>query len=139
MSENINKVWGERNRVHFDGLTEIDFLKVKANTFCSTHTHKYKANKFYLISGAVEIQTEFGHRLLKPGESWEVKAPLKHRFFALEDSEMIEIAYVTMEQVQDSKQWIDDGDINRESQGGRIVNGIEMTLNEMREKGLLDL
>ena len=34
---------------------------------------------------------------------------------------------------------IDADDIERESQGGRIVKGVEMTLDEMRKKGLLDL
>lgn len=133
MSENINKVWGERRRIHLDDKNEIDLLYMKANTFCSTHTHDFKHNKFIVVSGKVRIETEFGHVELNKNEQWVVKAPMKHRFYALEDSIMIEIAYV------DSPLTINPEDINRESQGGRIVDGKEMTLDEIRQEGLLDL
>ena len=138
MSDNIHKVWGERKRFHLDALNEIDLLYLKKDCFCSTHTHKYKKNKFMVVSGTVAIETEFGKKVLTKDESWEVSVPIKHRFFALEDSVMIEIATIT------TAQWnftgdIDPDDINRESQGGRIINGKEMTLDEMRDKGLFKL
>lgn len=135
---NIHKVWGERRRIHLDALNEIDLLYVKKDTFCSTHTHKYKANKFIVVQGKVRVETEFGHRVLTKNESWEVNPPMKHRFYALEDSIMIEIACINTVQWNTTGE-IDPGDINRESQGGRIVDGKEMTLDEMREQGLLDL
>ena len=130
--ENIFKCWGIRRRIHLDSLTEVDLLTVKKDTFCSTHTHDFKANKFVLVSGKIRIDTEFGAKILEPNEIWIVYAPMKHRFFALEDSIMIEFAFVKEGE-------IDPEDINRESQGGRIVEGQEMTLDAMREKGLLDL
>ena len=138
MSDNIFKIWGERRRIHLDNLTEIDLLTVKKNCFCSTHTHVYKSNKFIVISGKIKIETERGEVILNPNDSWEVNPPVKHRFYALEDSVMIEIAFIN------TMQWnttgaIDPDDIQRESQGGRIVEGKEMTENEMKEKGLLDL
>lgn len=133
MNENINKVWGERRRVHLDRQNEIDLLYVKKNCFCSTHKHQRKANKFVVISGHIRIETEFGHIDLKKNESWVVYPPMKHRFFAIEDSTMIEFAFV------DYSFEINPDDIERESQGGRIIDGKEMTLDEMREKGLLDL
>jgi len=132
MSNNIHKVWGERRRILLTDLTEIDLLYLNKDCFCSTHNHKEKINKFVVISGKIRIQTEYGLTILKANESWEVPAPLVHRFYALEDSVMVELAYV-----KEGK--IDPDDINRISQGGRIVNGKEMTLEEMREKGLLDL
>ena len=129
---NIHKIWGERRRVLLTDNSEIDLLYLKKNCFCSTHTHKYKINKFIVIRGLVKITTEFGQRTLCEKESFEVRPPLKHRFFALEDSVMIECAYV-------EKGKIDPDDIDRESQGGRIINGKEMTLDEMRKKGMLEL
>jgi len=132
MSENINKVWGERRRIHLDSKNEIDLLYVKKDTFCSTHTHEKKINKFIVVSGAVRIETEYGAQILRKNDVWEVNPPLKHRFYALADSIMIEIAYT-------KSTVINPDDINRESQGGRLVNKEEMTLNQMREKGLLDL
>jgi mannose-6-phosphate isomerase-like protein (cupin superfamily) len=129
---NIHKIWGERRRIHLDDKNEIDLLYLKRDTFCSTHNHKAKHNKFIVVSGKVRIESEYGNVSLSPNDSWTVEAPLKHRFYAEEDSIMIEMAYVT-------KGNIDPDDINRESQGGMIVNGQEMTLDQMREKGLLDL
>ena len=57
--ENIFKIWGERRRIHVDEKNEIDHCILKANTFCSTHTHKTKINKFLVLSGKVRIETEF--------------------------------------------------------------------------------
>ena len=130
--ENIHKIWGDRKRIHLDDKNEVDLLYLKKDTFCSTHTHKYKNNKFLLISGNVVIETEYGKGNLKSGNAWHVPAPDKHRFVVLEDSVMIEIAYVDEGQ-------IDPEDINRESLGGKIINGVELTIDDLKEKGLLDL
>lgn len=130
--ENIHKVWGERRRIHIDDKNEIDLLYMKKDTFCSTHNHKTKINKFLVVSGQVRIETEFATIVLTENEAWVARPPQKHRFYADVDSIMIEIAYV-----EDGK--IDPDDIERESQGGKIINGQEMTLDEMKEKGLLEL
>jgi mannose-6-phosphate isomerase-like protein (cupin superfamily) len=132
MSDNIHKIWGERRRILLTDKAEIDLLYLKKDSFCSTHKHKHKINKFVLISGKVRIETEFGQQILKKDDSFTVKPPLIHRFFALEDSIMIELAYTTGRK-------IDPYDIWRYSQGGRIINKKEMTKDEMRKKGLLEL
>jgi len=129
---NIFKVWGRRRRILLTDKTEIDLVSLKKNCFCSTHNHKYKINKFTVVSGKVRIESEYGNIILTKNESFEVRPPLKHRFFALEDSVMIECAYVETGK-------IDANDIKRESQGGRIVKNKEMTLDDMRKKGLLSL
>ena len=129
---NVMKIWGERRRILLDDKNEIDLLYLKKDSFCSTHTHKYKTNRFIVVSGSVKIEAEFGKVILTKNKTWTVNPPIKHRFVALEDSIMIEIAFV-----KEGK--IDEKDIDRESQGGRIIKGKEMTLDEMREKGLLEL
>lgn len=129
---NIHKIWGERRRILLTDRTEIDLLYLKANSFCSTHRHKDKSNLFYVVKGEVRIETEFGNKVLKANECWTVKPPLTHRFVPLTDGIMIEIAYV-------DKGKIDPDDIERFSQGGRIVDGKEITFNELRDLGLLDL
>lgn len=131
MSNNIHKVWGERRRIHLDDTHEIDLLYVKKDCFCSIHQHKYKINKFIVVKGSIRIDTEFGVTIIDKDESFTVEPPLIHSFYALEDSIMIELAYV----YGDIK--IDPNDIFRHKQGGRLVNGKKMTLNEMREQGLL--
>lgn len=130
--ENIHKIWGTRSRILLDDHNEIDLLNLKKDTFCSTHTHKIKINTFILVSGKVRIETELGNKILLPNDEWSVIPPLKHRFIALEDSVMIELAYTKFGT-------IDENDINRESLGGKIIDGVELTIDNLKEKGLLDL
>ena len=126
---NIFKVWGIRNRILLTSKTEIDLLTVKKDCFCSTHSHLTKINKFYVVDGCFEIETPFGTKILNTGESFTVEPPMVHRFKALEDSVVIELAYVI-------DGIIDEKDINRIKQGGRIINGTEFTLDEIEKQGL---
>jgi len=129
---NLHKIWGERRRIRLDDKNEIDLLYLNKRCFCSTHSHAVKINKFIVVSGVVVIETEYGRKVLRQNESFEVHPPMIHRFVADEDSVMIEIAY-TVDKA------IDPDDIDRKSQGGRLIDGKEYTLVEMKEKGLLDL
>ena len=132
MGENIHKIWGERRRIHLDDKHEIDLLYIKKDSFCSIHQHKYKINKFIVIKGSVRIDTDYGVEFLNQNDTFTVEPPTSHRFYALEDSIMVEIAYV----YEDVK--IDPNDIYRYKQGGRVINGKEMTLDEMKQQGLLN-
>lgn len=129
---NMFKIWGQRRRLLLTATSEIDLVYLKGDSFCSTHSHKRKINKFIVVKGRVRIESEYGKVILRPNESFEVRPPLKHRFFALEPSVLIELAYV-------EKGKIDANDISRESQGGRIIKGKEMSLDEMQKKELLEL
>jgi len=124
---NIHKVWGERRRILLTDTCEIDLLYTKKNSFCSTHNHVYKINKFIVIKGRVRIETDYGKTILKKNENFTVEPPLKHRFVNLTDSIIIELAYV-------NEGKISPGDIIRYSQGGKIINGKEITLEEINKK-----
>jgi len=130
---NIHKIWGERRRILLTKQTEIDLLYLKKDCFCSTHKHSDKINRFIVVSGKVKIETDYGIKILHDNESWDVYPPRTHRFYALEDSIMVECAFV------EGNKEIDPNDIDRRSQGGRIVEGKEMTLEEMEKQGRLDL
>lgn len=132
MNGNIHKVWGERRRILLTTKTEIDLLYLKAHSFCSTHSHKEKINKFVVVSGEVHVETEFGDKCLKNNQSFTVYPGMRHRFVTHTDSIMVELAYVIEGQ-------IDPEDIDRISQGGKFIGGKEITHNELRNKGLLDL
>ena len=129
---NIHKIWGERRRILLTETSEIDLLYLKKDSFCSLHKHKNKINRFVVIEGLVRIETEYGYKILKPNESFEVEPLLKHRFVAKVDSVMIELAYV-------KRGKIDPNDIDRKSQGGRIINTEYVSLIDLRKRGLLDL
>lgn len=127
----IMKIWGERHRIFKNDKVEIDLLKLKQDSFCSTHTHKDKVNRFIVVSGTVKIYTEYGVKILTPFESFEVSPPLKHKFLTKESAIMIEIAYVN-----DGR--INPEDIKREILGGLIIDGKGFPIDELRKKGLLD-
>lgn len=130
--ENIFKVWGERRRILLTGNAEIDLLYLRKDSFCSTHRHRNKINKFVVISGRVRIETEFDKITLTANESWIVEPPMVHRFVAEDDSIMVELAFV-------KKGRIDPLDIDRFSPGGRIINGREYTIDRLKKEGLLKL
>lgn len=108
--ENIFKIWGERRRILLNDLVEIDHLIIKKDTYCSWHKHAHKSNKFYVISGKLKIKTELGETVLNPNDVFDVHAPTMHQFIALEDTVLIECAYLK----------IDPNDIIRESLGGKF-------------------
>lgn len=130
--ENIHKIWGEKRRIHLNDKHEIDLLYLKKNSFCSIHSHKNKINRFVVIEGKVNIETEFGSTILMKNDTFTVIPSIKHRFIALEDSTMIEIAFVDIGT-------IDPEDIERIKLGGKIIDGIELTIDDLKEKGLLNL
>jgi quercetin dioxygenase-like cupin family protein len=130
--ENIFKVWGERRRQLLTNQIELDLLYIKKDHFCSTHHHTKKINLFSIVSGKVKIQTEYGDVILTKNEQFTILPPMVHRFYALEDTTMIEVAYV-------NDGVIDENDINRKSQGGKIINGKEYTLEELKTNNLLNL
>ena len=127
--DNIFKCWGLRNRILKNDLVEIDHLFIKKDHCCSIHFHKHKSNKFYIISGKCKIKTELGEIILKDNECFDIHPPIVHQFIALEDTVMIECAYLK----------IDKNDIIRTKQGGKIINGEHITEKEMKMKGLLNL
>ncbi len=131
-SSNIPKIWGIRNRIVLSNTSEIDHVILKKNTFCSLHNHKKKINFFYVLKGKVKIDSEYGTQILKKGQSFEIRPPLKHRFTALVNSEMIEIAYV-------EKGIINENDIYRYSLGGRIIDGKYLSIPELKKANKLDL
>ena len=131
--ENITKIWGIRRRILLTDNSEIDLLYLKKGSFCSLHRHKQKINKFVVICGQVKIESEFGHQVLKKNDSFTVKPPQLHRFVILEHSVMVELAY-TSKNIK-----IDPKDIMRILQGGKIINGVDFTEDELREKGMLEL
>lgn len=123
MSDNIFKVWGTRRRILVNDLVEVDHLQIKKDHCCSVHYHQYKSNRFYVISGKCKIKTELNEIVLGPNEVFDVHPLIVHHFHALEDTVMIECAYVKLDQ----------GDINRHKQGGKIIDDEWITEDQMRK------
>jgi len=107
MSEQWPKCWGRNTEIFKNSSVSVNFLNLVKGGVCSWHFHRHKNNIFYLVSGKVLIKTEYNETILEPGNSILVQAPMKHQFEALEDSNLIEVMFVTY----------DPADIVRETQG----------------------
>ena len=113
----IKKIWGTRQRILENDLSEIDYLVLDKDSACSIHNHDHKINRFILLTGKVYIKSDLGTYELKHNIPFDVHPPLYHQFIVDEDSTMIEVAYVT-----EGK--IDPDDINRVKQGGKFIEEV---------------
>jgi len=118
------KVWGSREELFKNNTLLITLLRLDKGSYSSFHNHMAKSDKFILISGKVKINTELGETVLKSGQSLVIDPPLLHQFIVEEDSIMIEISYSVL----------DPEDINRIYQGGKIINGERVSLDELNKK-----
>ncbi len=110
------KVWGETAVVEHRHGVQVHVIKVKAEHFCSKHRHRYRFNRFYVISGFLDVLVWKDYGLvdvtrLDPGDSMVVLPGEWHRFEC-----------VTKDCVALEVYWTEAGceDIEREDHGGRI-------------------
>ncbi len=108
--ERTSKIWGERWLIRQDSTHAVSYLKLKARTRCSFHSHKAKSNIFVVLSGKVGIRTEFDEVILGPGQEFTVGPLIWHEFRVYEDSEMIEEMYIEY----------DESDIDRRELGSTL-------------------
>jgi dTDP-4-dehydrorhamnose 3,5-epimerase-like enzyme len=119
------KCWGEVRHI-FDGPVSVSLLRVEAGTFCSTHYHRKRWNRFFVVSGRVCLRffasiepgsnyPETTHILiLSAGEFFSVPPMQTHSFEVLESGRIVETYWTE----DDSP--AEYGDIVRFNVGGRI-------------------
>lgn len=114
----MSKIWGEPKRILDTPNYKVDHLTLLKDTFCSMHYHAFKYNEFKLLKGKVliEIQNKGFYCLDKVNSSFTVPPCTIHRFIVQEDGEMLEMVYTTRDPV-------DEEDIRRYIQGGKVING----------------
>lgn len=85
------KVWGEeRWIVNRDYCGKV--MTLRKGFRCSLHFHKQKDEVFYVTRGRVFLEVGDGERVLGPGDHEHVPPGVEHRFWGLEDSEIIEFS-----------------------------------------------
>ena len=107
------KVWGRTTEFFRNALVSAHHITIKKGGFCSQHKHAHKYNLFYVISGKLLIRiwrdkNTIDETLLCAGQSSAVSPGFYHKFWALEDTEAIEVYQVFLE----------DPDIERQTGGG---------------------
>lgn len=87
----VPKVWGEEH-----WIVNRDYcgkkLILKRGFRCSMHLHKNKDETFYVISGKVFLELEGRSRVMGPGDHQHVPQGAAHRFWGIEDAEIIEFS-----------------------------------------------
>ncbi len=96
------KVWGSTSLIFANDLVECHLIEIKKGGFCSIHNHKYKWNRFVLVSGKLEISIfhkngSIDRTVLEHSQITDVPPGVGHQFEALEDSEAIEIYWVSLD------------------------------------------
>lgn len=107
------KIWGETEELYNNGVVSIHFLKIKKGGYCSEHYHRFKSNKFFIITGNLQIRiwtddNNSDDTVVWAGESCEIEPGYYHQFRALTDVECLEV-YETR---------LREPDIERRKKGG---------------------
>jgi len=99
------KVWGETTEIFKNMNTEVHYLEVDKNGFCSEHKHNYKYNIFFVIEGRLRIKIwrERGKEpditVLGPKEWSAVPPGTYHQFEAIDNTKCLEIYQVFLEEI----------------------------------------
>ena len=93
------KGWGYELWLHNDEKYCGKLLFFEKGKGCSFHYHKVKSETFYLQSGMIMLKYSYSDEvddaaevILTPGDTFEVPIHLRHRMFALKDSELFEFS-----------------------------------------------
>jgi mannose-6-phosphate isomerase-like protein (cupin superfamily) len=110
------KRWGSTQSIFCLNGIDVNRLLPLARGFCSEHCHACKFSRFFVLRGKMKI-TIFRDDLLdeivlNPNMCTDVPPGVWHKFEALEDSDVIEIYWVVL----------DDNDIERRTTGGINTN-----------------
>lgn len=110
------KVWGSTQSIFcFDGV-DINRLLPLARGYCSEHCHACKFSRFFVLRGKMKVTIFRGdipdEIILTGGMCTDVPPGVWHKFESLEDTDVIEIYWVAL----------DDNDIERRTTGGIAAN-----------------
>jgi mannose-6-phosphate isomerase-like protein (cupin superfamily) len=87
----VSKVWGEEHWIVNGAYCGKKLLLTKGFR-CSMHAHKDKDEVFYIIKGRVFLELGDAARVMEAGDHQHVPAGAEHRFWGVEDAEIIEFS-----------------------------------------------
>lgn len=91
------KVWGRTRELVDSPFYSRHELEVRAGSYCSLHFHRSRANRFVVVSGAIEIVEMFAlhtvRTLLGPENTYDVPSLVPHMFVVHRDGVLFEEYY----------------------------------------------
>ncbi len=87
----VSKVWGEEHWI-VNGAYCGKKLILNEGFRCSLHAHRLKDEVFYIIKGRVFLELGDAVRVMGPGDHQHVPQGVEHRFWGIEDAEIIEFS-----------------------------------------------
>lgn len=123
--ETIAKVWGTRTRIFANKNIAVDFLNLKKNSHCSFHVHKNKYNRFYVLSGQLDLIIDNQNIILHPKQEIDILPNQVHQFKLISDCTVIEISWNPKGELKES-------DIIRFVKGGISFDQIKQYQQDIR-------
>ncbi|MEZ6009148.1 MAG: cupin domain-containing protein [Planctomycetota bacterium] len=87
----VPKAWGEEHWIvnrEYCGKKMI----LKQGYRCSMHFHREKDEVFYVVSGRILLELGDGGRVMGPGDHHHIPVGVEHRFWGIEDAEIMEFS-----------------------------------------------
>jgi mannose-6-phosphate isomerase-like protein (cupin superfamily) len=88
----INKPWGFFEQLTNNEKTTIKLITIKANNRTSLQLHKYRSEKWYILSGEGIVLVPDKKRV-KPGDEIFISQNTPHRLEAIIDMKILEISF----------------------------------------------
>ena len=111
------KIWGKTQLVFAHNSTETHVIEGMEGFKCSRHSHKYKWNRFIVLSGQLIVRQFCGEAnkiidetVLREWQVTDIPPGIEHEFEVVENVVAIEVYWVTL----------DAQDIERFSVGGKV-------------------
>jgi hypothetical protein len=118
MSEWVTKCWGKTRELVDSPFYSKHELEIEVGGYCSLHYHEFRANRFIVQSGLVEVIEMFGpivrKVLLGPDNTYDVASLVPHMFVVRKSGEMLE------EYFADRGGEVRRNDITRIVEGGKL-------------------
>lgn len=135
--EVLPKEWGVCRRLLDSPSARVEAISIHRGGFSSRHQHTHQANGFFLCRGAVDIigfkpnGERVTHQLRAYGDFCIADAGEIHQFFALEDSDIIEIYLPAVVRAGDIQRQNGNGvasdeQIHEYAVEGRLPNEVEI-------------
>ena len=92
MIKRVFKSWGYEDWIVNNELYCGKILHIDKNHCCSYHYHKIKDETFYILNGEVFMELNGEKSYMVTGDFIRIKPGDQHRFFGIEESNIIEIS-----------------------------------------------